>query len=101
MTPVELLDEARCRGIALEPDGDWLIYRGPKGAMTPELKDALVESKGEVLAYLKANCLTCVCPPNWWHCRLELDCPSCRGAVCATCGGCLSNRYRKRDKGGV
>ena len=52
MTPVELLDEARKRGIVLEPDGEWLVYRGPKGAMTPDLKDALTPRKVDIINHI-------------------------------------------------
>ena len=48
----ELLDKARKRGIVLEPDDGWLMYRGPKGAMTPELKNALTGQKIEIIDYI-------------------------------------------------
>jgi len=49
---VELLDKARKRGIVLEPDGDWLFYRGPTGAMTPELRDALTQHKVGIINHI-------------------------------------------------
>jgi len=52
VTPVELLDEARSRGIALEPDGDWLVYRGPKGAMTPDFMNALSQCKVDIINHI-------------------------------------------------
>jgi len=52
MTPHEVMDEARKLGIVLEPDGDGLVYRGPKGAMTPELKDSLTRYKGEIINHI-------------------------------------------------
>jgi len=55
VTPVELLDEARKRGIVLEPDGAWLVYRGPKGAMTPDLKHALTQCKADVINHIRGQ----------------------------------------------
>jgi len=36
----------------LEPDGDWLVYRGPKGAMTPDLMNALSQCKVDIINYI-------------------------------------------------
>jgi hypothetical protein len=53
MTPRELLAECHRRGIALEPSGETLHYRSPKGALSEDLKAALVERKSEILALLR------------------------------------------------
>lgn len=55
MTAYDVLDEARKRGIVLQPDGDGLVYRGPKGAMTPELKDSLTRYKGEIINHILSH----------------------------------------------
>lgn len=52
MTPVELLVTARAAGIRLEVQGDRLVYRAPKGALTPELRDQLVRNKPALLNLL-------------------------------------------------
>ncbi|MEW6457620.1 MAG: hypothetical protein AB1441_00900 [Bacillota bacterium] len=49
----ELIWELQRRGITLEPAGDKLRWRGPKGAMTPELLDQLRDHKAEVLGLLQ------------------------------------------------
>ncbi|MGK3959181.1 non-ribosomal peptide synthase/polyketide synthase [Sorangium sp. So ce118] len=51
----DLLLAAESRGVALRVDGDNLTFRAPKGALTPELRDALVRHKADVLAFLQAG----------------------------------------------
>jgi hypothetical protein len=48
MTLSETLDELSHRGVVLEASGDRLRYRAPVGALTPELRDALVMYKGRI-----------------------------------------------------
>ena len=52
MIAVEILDELRQRGVILEPNGDTLRYRAPKGVLTVELREALAANKKELLAIL-------------------------------------------------
>jgi len=49
----EIVSEASQRGIELYPDGEFLRFRGPKGALTDELKSRLVAHKGEILSHLR------------------------------------------------
>lgn len=51
----EVLALARSAGLKLSADGNALNWRGPKGAMTTELRAAMVENKPELLALLKAG----------------------------------------------
>ncbi len=55
MTTLDLLNELHKRTIHLRCVGDELKVRGPKGALTPELRAALVEHKPVLLALLTAE----------------------------------------------
>jgi TubC N-terminal docking domain len=52
MNAVELITELRSLGVALEAEGDRLRIEAPKGAVTPELREALTASKDEVIRLL-------------------------------------------------
>ena len=52
MTPAVNIHEAARRGIALRVDGADLLYRGPRGALCPELKTALKALKPAIIAEL-------------------------------------------------
>ncbi len=52
MTAVELLTELRERGIFIETSGNRLRIDAPRGAVTPELREALVEHKSQVIALI-------------------------------------------------
>ncbi|MGD0946783.1 MAG: hypothetical protein ABSA52_05065 [Candidatus Binatia bacterium] len=52
MTAVTLLDELRRRRVELIPEGVGLRYRAPKGALTPDLRQALAAHKVELLSLL-------------------------------------------------
>lgn len=52
MSAIELLAAAEARGIHLFADGDEIKYRGPRGAMTPELRELLRAHRGEVFKIL-------------------------------------------------
>jgi amino acid adenylation domain-containing protein len=54
VTPAALLDRLHERGITVWADGSDLRYRGPTGALTPELRDELRANKHAVLAALGA-----------------------------------------------
>jgi hypothetical protein len=74
MNPADLLTEASRRGIHLEVDGEGLRYKGPRGAMTPELREALTANKGKLRQLLTAPpadflsedpCATCGWRDRW------------------------------------
>ena len=52
MTLAELLTVVRTADIRLEARGDRLLFDAPRGALTPELRAALVEQKPALLAFL-------------------------------------------------
>ena len=45
----DLVERLHNAGITLKIDGTTLTYRGPKGALTPELRAALVKWKPDLL----------------------------------------------------
>nr|WP_246357067.1 non-ribosomal peptide synthetase/type I polyketide synthase [Pyxidicoccus fallax] len=51
----EILFAAKARGVMLRVDGENLAFNAPKGALTPELRQAIVEHKAELIAFLKAG----------------------------------------------
>ena len=53
MTAPETLAELKYRGVILARDGDWLHYRALRGALTPELREAMAENKAEILSALR------------------------------------------------
>jgi len=95
MTGGEVLAVLKSRGVVLEPQGDKLHYRAPKGVLTPDLRQALAENKAEVLTLLKDGpdhiASACVClmpigptgPNRCTVCELPLLCPRC-----GRCRGC-------------
>ena len=52
MTAAELLAELRRRGVKLTVNGDRLRYEAPRGALTPELLEAMRQHKPELLRLL-------------------------------------------------
>ena len=52
MTGGQVLAVLKSRGVVLEPHGDNLHYRAPRGVLTPELRQAVAENKAEILAQL-------------------------------------------------
>ncbi|MCU0490000.1 MAG: amino acid adenylation domain-containing protein [Chloroflexaceae bacterium] len=52
MTTIELLAQLRERGVKLWVEGERLRFQAPKGALSAELRDALVEQKAAVIAFL-------------------------------------------------
>jgi len=52
MNTSEFLIDLRAKGIALWSENDTLRYRGPKGALTAEIRSQLSELKAEILALL-------------------------------------------------
>lgn len=55
MNSAELLARLSQCGVELVVDGDKLRYRAPKDALTPELRDALIEHKSDLLAHLRGQ----------------------------------------------
>lgn len=53
MSLASLLHEVTHRGVHVRADGETLRYRAPKGAMTPELLEALKLHKPELLRLLR------------------------------------------------
>lgn len=53
MSLAALLDELKHRGVRLEVAGERLRVSAPRGAVTPELRRALTEHKGELLVQLQ------------------------------------------------
>jgi hypothetical protein len=54
-TTNDLMDQCRQRGIALYVAGDELRFRGRRGAMTQELRQALRDRRAETLAALRSR----------------------------------------------
>jgi hypothetical protein len=52
MTLAELLTVVRAADIRLEARGDRLVFDAPRGALTPELRSALVQQKAALLMRL-------------------------------------------------
>ena len=52
MNAAKLIEELRSRGVVVEAAGDRLRVDAPKGAVTPELREALAEHKTEVMALI-------------------------------------------------
>ena len=55
MNVPDLLAELQGRHIVLFPEGDRIRYRGPRGAMTPDLLERLRRSKAELLEALRSG----------------------------------------------
>lgn len=53
MTFAALLERLVAAGIILQAAGDRIRYSAPKGAMTPELADAVKEHRAELLMLLR------------------------------------------------
>ena len=60
MTAVELVRDLARRGVVLRVDGAVLRARGPAGAVTAELREAIAARRSEVLALLTSHpCVDC------------------------------------------
>ena len=53
MKATKLLAELHSRGVIVEAAGEHLRIDAPKGVITPELRDALMQRKAEILFLLK------------------------------------------------
>jgi len=63
VTAADLLPELRRRGVILTADGNRIVYRAPKGTLTPELREAVVRFKGEILGILRVSNIEDEAPP--------------------------------------
>ena len=66
----ELLNELQTKGITLTVDGDKLHYKGPRGALTPELIEGLRERKAEIISLMQCGwCKVPLAGPvnSWWR----------------------------------
>ena len=61
MTAHEVLQEASRRGIVLTPAGTSIRFRGPKDALSEDLKQALKRHKPQILQLLGAGRSTYPC----------------------------------------
>src|SRR6478672_9344259 len=52
MSPRELLVQLREKGVEIKSNGDRLVIDAPKGAITPDVRDALAANKAELLRIL-------------------------------------------------
>ena len=52
MTAEEIISTVVSMGGSLEPNGDRIKFRGPKGVLTAELEKEISENKPEILAAL-------------------------------------------------
>ncbi|MGO9530564.1 MAG: hypothetical protein ACLP3B_05220 [Syntrophobacteraceae bacterium] len=55
---LELIDGLRASGVHLAAEGDRLRYRAPKGVLTDEIKQALVNHKPGIIRLLQAGTTT-------------------------------------------
>jgi len=62
-TAIHILNQCRQRGITLYLDGDGLRFRGQRGAMTPELREAVGMYRAEIIMALAT------CPSVPWFLR--------------------------------
>jgi hypothetical protein len=49
----DIITEVRQRGVDLWTDGEFLRFKGPKGALTDDLKARLIENRSEIMARLR------------------------------------------------
>ena len=85
MTAHEVLHEARRLGIVLTPSGTSLRFRGPKNALSDELKRDLLKHKPEIMgllveAHVTYACDTCgqfafALPTTCYWCRRAAEVP--------------------------
>ena len=52
MTPQMVLAEVEKRGIRLRATGESILYEAPRGALTPELREAIARHKVEIMEML-------------------------------------------------
>ncbi len=81
MTAHEALQEAKRRGIVLTPQRTAIRFRGPRGALSEELKRELVRHKPEILVLLRAGRSTYPCSAcgRFAFAQADVVCYWCRG----------------------
>jgi len=66
MTPRQIIELARRKGVRLDTDGESVTYEAPADAMTPELVSAIKSRKPEIIrALLAGNCEKCPAAGYW------------------------------------
>ena len=55
MTTIQFLSHLRSKDIRVWPEGDTLRYDAPPGALTPDLRQELLERKQEILIFLRTD----------------------------------------------
>ncbi len=83
-TAANLIDRCRQHGVTLYLDGDQLRFRGPRGALTPELRQAVAQHRAEVVRLLLRPAGQDTPPPPQRFRPSYLPC-SCPTATCWPC----------------
>ena len=89
MTPGRTLNVVRSLGVTLKVLGDRLHVDAPKGVLTSELRQALVDNKSEIIQALsrRCNCDPMAGPANVGP--KHKPCRTCGFTIwCPHCGGC-------------
>lgn len=81
MTPAELLDQCRSRGVELTTAGDQLHFRAPAGTVDGKLRAALRRHKSALIAIVAGKCALCGRPVG-----AKRQCWSCLDRACDRCG---------------
>ncbi len=84
MTALELLNDLRQQDIHLQCAGDKLRVNAPKGAVTPELRTALLEQKAALLALLSEQALPSDEPDQGQPGQVSMEAEI--ATVCCVCG---------------
>ena len=81
MTAHEALQEAKRRGIVLTPQRTAIRFRGPRGALSEELKRALVRHKPAIIVLLGEGLSTYPCSgcERFAFAHADVVCYWCRG----------------------
>jgi tubulysin polyketide synthase-like protein len=107
MTASTLLADLRARGIKLSVSGERLNVDAPRGAVTPDLRTALVEHKADLIRLLGADDeevawrVEAMCPqvPRTGTIPILLARPQAKTTppgTCVSCGGPLAEDRRIR-----
>jgi hypothetical protein len=83
-TAADLMDRCRGFGITLYLEGDELRFRGPRGAMTPELRQVVADNKAALVALLRPPPSLASAVPAERPQSVYLPC-SCPTGVCWPC----------------
>ena len=90
MTTSQLLDVLSDRGVAVRLEGDRLRYRAPAGALTPDLRAAIVANRTEIVQQLRGSMEPAarercrgICNRRDWRDEAPQD-----GRIRTSCGRC-------------